>query len=136
MTSDNNSNKAIRLICLMSLGIAFYSCNKVIPGDWPPFEFSEKVFLVGPDGGHYEATVLNYEVIDVDYITDGVSHKKIRWDRNNTISLQMDELTVSHRKYGNTIEIDVAHSDTLNEWWIGVSNVNISDNIHIIQNGE
>ena len=96
-------------------------------------KFTSKVFLVGPEGGHFEATVLNYETINIDYIIDGISQERVRW--NNGSYMNMDELTVSHVEKGNKIEIDVAPSDNLNEWWIGVSNLDIFDTIHVIQNG-
>lgn len=133
MISGNTIKRVIGSLCLVLLGFVFFSCGEAIPGDWPKMKFTSKVFLVGPEGGHFEATVLNYETINIDYIIDGISQERVRW--NNGSYMNMDELTVSHVEKGNKIEIDVAPSDNLNEWWIGVSNLDIFDTIHVIQNG-
>lgn len=134
MTSDRITKQVIRVICFAYFACILLSCQKELsPG--PEIVFSAKEFQVGPDGGHYEVTAINKKSIDIDYIIDGISHKIKHWGSNRTY-FQMDELSIRHQKNENTIEIDVAPSDTLNEWWIDVHSLNVSDRITIIQNGE
>ncbi len=136
MTSDRIIKQVIRVICFVFFACILLSCQKELSaGPGQEIVLSAKAFQVGPDGGHYEITVLNRKNIDIDYIFDEISHKLLYWGSNRTY-FQMDELSVRHKKNENTIEIDVAPSDTLNEWWIDVHSLNVSDRITIIQNGE
>ena len=136
MTSDRIIKQVSRVICFVFYACILLSCQKELsPGPGQEIVLSAKAFQVGPDGGHYEITVLNRKNIDIDYIFDEISHKLLYWGSNRTY-FQMDELSVRHKKNENTIVIDVAPSDTLNKWRIDVHCLNISDSISIIQNGE
>lgn len=136
MTSDRITKQVIRVICFVFFACILLSCQKELSaGPGQEIVLSAKAFQVGPDGGHYEVTVLNRKNIDIDYIFDEISHKLLYWGSNRTY-FQMDELSIRHQKNENTIEIDVAPSDTLNKWRIDVHCLNISDSISIIQNGE
>ena len=136
MTSDRIIKQVIRVICFVFFACILLSCQKELSaGPGQEIVLSAKAFQVGPDGGHYEITVLNRKNIDIDYIFDEISHKLLYWGSNRTY-FQMDELSVRHKKNENTIVIDVAPSDTLNKWRMDVHCLNISASIHIIQNGE
>ena len=136
MTSDRIIKQVIRVICFVFFACILLSCQKELSaGPGQEIVLSTKAFQVGPYGGHYEITVLNRKNIDIDYIFDEISHKLLYWGSNRT-HFQMDELSVRHKKNENTIEIDVAPSDTLNKWRMDVHCLNISDSINIIQNGE
>lgn len=154
MTSGRMLSKWGRVLGCFILSGFLYSCqiSSPQPGDWAPIEFSSDKVQTGPQGGHYEISVLNYGVqiiyisdhitkrINEYYLTDGLPGLAYQMDEVTVYKwsaalpqiFQMEELSVFF-KSGKEIEIDVAPSEERNHWTIGVSSGDAYGVIHVVQ---
>ncbi len=115
--------------CRAETGYDPFSIN----GNWRPIEFSQDTVSVGPDGGHFIVTIHYPWGVGLEYISDVVTRTSKHWTVSDGNKLQMDEISVYSSK-DSKIEIDVAPSDDLNEWRVGVQCMNAHGAFTVIQN--
>ena len=140
MISGSLQGRAFRALGYVLIISVFLSCHVETGqdpfskyGNWSPIEFSQDTVSVGPDGGHFIVTIHYPWGVGLEYISDVVTRTSKHWTVSDGNKLQMDEISVYSPK-DSKIEIDVAPSDDLNEWRVGVQCMNAHGAFTVIQN--
>ena len=140
MISDRISERAFWAFGYVLIAMMMISCQAKTGtdrfnfyGGGMPIGFSTDTVSVGPAGGHYVVTAYYLRGVNLEYVADFMTKTTKIWTVQDGDKLQMDEITV-HSPQENKIEIDVAPSDDLNEWRIGVRGMNVHGSFSVIQN--
>ena len=139
MISGRIQKRTSRVLGYVLVALYLSSCqaetgsDQYINGNWRPIEFSQDTVSVGPDGGHFIVTIHYPWGVGLEYISDVVTRTSKHWTVSDGNKLQMDEISVYSPK-DSKIEIDVAPSDDLNEWRVGIQCMNAHGAFTVIQN--
>lgn len=126
--------KGIVLKCMVILYMAgLVVCCKSHEYGWgPDLELSAKEMTVGLDGGHLEVETNGKACFVISYVLDNISHNEIRGVEKEYL-FKFDDMTICHPSKSQKIMIDVAASDTLNDWQIGILSGDTFESVHVLQ---